>query len=408
MQRIRMSLPYFKDLGWNAEVVTVGIEHADMVKDPLLYELLPKEIKVHTVSALPIRLTSKVGLGSIAIRSLPFYKRKVNQLLRNKKYDLIFFSTTQFPVCILGSYWKKKFGIPYVIDMQDPWHTDYYQNKPKQERPRKYWFSYHLNKFLEPVAMKDVDGLIAVSQAYITTLKDRYPAIKNILSATITFGAFPKDFEILEKKQGIASFIEKRKDQFALVYVGRGGYDLKESLQLLFATFKRGLQEEPELFEKFHFYFIGTSYAPEGKGEKTILPIAESYGLEAYISEQTDRIPFYQGLKTLTMADGFVIPGSNDAGYTASKLYPYILAQKPLLGIFHQESSAVRIIKECKAGEVLTLQTRPDCFYLKWKDFLFNIGNSIWNIQTDWKAFEPYTAKEMCRQQVELFEAVLK
>ena len=210
------------------------------------------------------------------------------------------------------------------------------------------------------------------------------------------------------KKQGIASAVEKKKDQFALVYVGRGGYDMKESLQLLFTAFKRGLQEMPEVFEKFHFYFIGTSYAPEGKGEKTILPIAEAYGLEAYISEQTDRIPFYQGLKTLAMADGFVIPGSNDAGYTASKLYPYIIAQKPLLGIFHQESSVVRIIKECKAGEVLTLQTAPDCIYLKWKEFLFSIYNNTWNIQTDWKAFEPYTAKEMCRQQVELFEAVLK
>ena len=97
---------------------------------------------------------------------------------------------------------EKKLGIPYVIDIQDLWHTEYYQNKPKQERPPKYWFSYRLNKLLEPVAMKNVDGLIAVSQAYITTLKERYPTIKNIFSATITFGAFPKDFEILEKKTG--------------------------------------------------------------------------------------------------------------------------------------------------------------------------------------------------------------
>ena len=107
MQRVRMSLPYFKELGWEAEVVTIRIEHSDLVKDPLLHDLLPTDLKVHAVAALPKRLTSKVGLGSIAIRSLLFYKRKVNQLLKNKKYDLIFFSTTQFPVCILGVIGKE-------------------------------------------------------------------------------------------------------------------------------------------------------------------------------------------------------------------------------------------------------------------------------------------------------------
>jgi hypothetical protein len=408
MQRVRMSLPFFSEFGFNSEVVCVDTKYADIVKDDLLLTSVPANIIIHKVKAFSKKWTSKIGLGSIAIRSLYFYNKKVKALLRSKKYDLVYFSTTQFPVCILGRYWKRKYKVPYVIDMQDPWHSDYYQSKPKHERPPKYWFSYRLNKFLEPLAMKNADGLIAVSKAYNITLKERYHSIKNIPAATITFGAFKHDFRILEKRQGIASAIEKKKNQFALIYVGRGGYDMKESLQLLFGAFKRGLQEMPEFFKKFHFYFIGTSYAPEGKGEKTILPIAEAYGLEAYISEQTDRIPFYQGLKTLTIADGFIIPGSNDASYTASKLYPYILAQKPLLGIFHQESSAVRIIKECKAGEVLTLQTAPDCFYLKCVEFLFGISNKTWNIQTDWKAFEPYTAKEMCRQQVELFEAVLK
>jgi hypothetical protein len=81
----------------------------------------------------------------------------------------------------LGAYWKKKHGIPYVIDMQDPWHSDYYKNKPKAERPKKYWISYRLNKYFEPIAMKNVDGLISVSKAYIDTLKQRYPQLQHNL-----------------------------------------------------------------------------------------------------------------------------------------------------------------------------------------------------------------------------------
>ena len=87
--------------------------------------------------------------------------------------------------------------------MQDPWHSDYYNDKPKEQQPPKYWFSYRLNKFLEPIAMKNVDGLISVSGDYIKTLKTRYPQISNIPSTVITFGAFEKDFDIAKNNQQI-------------------------------------------------------------------------------------------------------------------------------------------------------------------------------------------------------------
>jgi hypothetical protein len=170
MQRVRMSTPYFEDFGWKPTIVHVDEKEVDISKDPLLIYSLPVNLKQKAVSAFSKKWTSKIGLGSIALRSLYFYLKTVNQILKKEKFDLIYFSTTQFPVCILGAYWKKKFGIPYIIDMQDPWHSDYYVNKPKNERPPKFWFSYRINKYLEPIAMKSVDGLISVSKAYIKSL----------------------------------------------------------------------------------------------------------------------------------------------------------------------------------------------------------------------------------------------
>ncbi|HEY4197359.1 MAG TPA: glycosyltransferase, partial [Mucilaginibacter sp.] len=202
MQRVRISLPYFKGFGWDAEVVTVDEKHSDMVKDELLVQSIPGDIKVHRVKAFNKSWTSKIGWGSIALRSLWFYMHKVNALLQAQKYDLVYFSTTQFPVCVLGAYWKRKFNIPYVIDMQDPWHSDYYQDKPKELQPPKYWLSYRLNKYLEPIAMRKVDGLISVSGNYIHNLKARYPEIRDIPGATITFGAFEPDVKIAADSQG--------------------------------------------------------------------------------------------------------------------------------------------------------------------------------------------------------------
>lgn len=406
MQRVRMSLPYFKTYGWEAEVVTVAPIYSDLVKDNYLLESIPKTIKIHEVKALSKKWTSKLGLGSIALRSLWYYKKYVDKLLQTQHFDLIYFSTTQFPLSILGVHWKKKFGIPYVIDVQDQWHSTYYEDKPKAERPRKYWFSYRLDKYLEPISMKKVEGLISVSTAYIDTLVARYPRLKEIPKQVITFGAFKPDFDWA--KNNFKEPAYKESDTFNFVYVGRGGHDMKDALILLFTAFKKGLTEVPELFSKIRFHFIGTSYAPNGQGVATIKPIANELGIADYVNEQTDRIPFYATISTLLTADALMIIGSNDPQYTASKIYPYILAERPLLAFFHPESSAAHIIKSCSTGKVISLIDSND----KAVEMIFNYlldasSNKLPASEINWKSFDIYSAENMCKNQCELFNQVI-
>jgi hypothetical protein len=408
MQRVRMSIPFFKGFGWKATVVCIDAKHSDTVKDPYLLKGLPKEVAIHYIQALPKKCTSKFGLGSIALRSTWHYVKKVNQLLRAESYDLIYFSTTQFSICALGPYWKRKFKVPYVIDMQDPWHSDYYEDKPKSERPKKYWFSYHLSKYLEPFTMKKVDGLISVSQAYLDVLGERYANAKQVPQRVITFGAFEKDFEVAATfKNEIKPAFNKQREQIDLVYVGRGGADMQQATILLFTAFKQLLQNNFEQFKHYKFHFIGTSYAPNGRGIPSITPIATILGIGDYVKEQTDRVPFFEGIQTLKTADGLVILGSDDPAYTASKIYPYILAKKPLLAIFNPVSSAGQIITQLQAGQVADL-TNEERALMTITDFLTNLNQGIAIPPTDWDAFEPYTAKEMTKRQCEVFDAVIQ
>jgi hypothetical protein len=410
MQRVRMSLSYFKDFGWEADVVTVDPAFSDISKDQLLLSSIQNEASVHFVKALPKKWTSKLGLGSIALRSLWFYRRKVDQLLMQQKYDLIFFSTTQYPVCILGPYWKRKFNIPYVIDMQDPWHSDYYMTKPKHQRPPKYWFSYRLNKTLEPIAMKKVDGLISVSSAYLQTLNKRYQNCNSIPQQTITFGAFDKDLQIaFNNKTAYPSVLPKKNDEISIVYIGRGGLDMSDAVQLLFKAFNQCLEEDKKLFENFRFYFIGTSYAAAGKGTPTIYPLAQDAKVSAYVTEFTDRIPFYQALNTLADASALFIPGSNDAQYTASKIYPYVMLKKPLLALFHPDSSVVSFLDKCKVGNVYTFNQGKQQLMIGIKSFLHSIArNTVQPVVPVQEFFEQYSAKAMTQKQCDLFNEVVK
>jgi hypothetical protein len=407
MHRIRMSLPYFDKLGWEAEVVTVLENYYDIVKDPLLLESVPKSINVHYVKALPKKWTSKIGLGSLALRSFFFYKKYVSNLLSQKKYDLIYFSTTEFPLCVLGAYWRKKFNTPYVIDMQDPWHSDYYLNVPKHQQPKKYWFSYRLHKYLEPIAMKSVSGIVSVSEKYIQTLKSRYKTLTHLPCEVITFGAFDLDFKIaLANDDKLNLHYNKREGIINLVYVGRGGLDMEISLNTLFLNFKAGLVKEFELFKNVQLHFIGTSYAPSAMAIQTILPIAASYELSNHVIEHTDRIGFYESIKNLNFADGLFIIGSNDKAYTASKLYPYIYANKPLLAVFNSSSSVVNILKTCNTGYLMLHGADANLNYEILKEFIVAVKEKR-EPQTNWNAFEPYTAESLTKKQVELFNNVL-
>lgn len=406
MQRVRMSLPYFKQNGWEVEIVTVDPAYTDMPKDELLTETIPPNIKIHSVKAFNKTWTSKLGFGNIAFRAYRFYSKKVNELLTEKKFDLIYFSTTQFAICILGDYWKRRFGVPYVIDMQDPWHSDYYRDKPKHQQPPKYWFSYRLNKLLEPLALKQADGLISVSESYITDLKNRYPEIKNIPSATITFGGFKPDLDIAQKnKHKFANLLKQGYKN--IVYIGRGGVDMHKAITPVFKAIKQGLHTQPELFNQLKLYFIGTSYAPGNQGIQTILPLAKKFGIENNVIEITQRVSYFHTLVTLQQADALFIPGSDDPKYTASKIYPYLLVKKPLLAIFNSESSALRVLNECEAKYIYSYDATPDIDSAVFDFLAAVINNAIQQPNYNENCLELYSAQNMTKKQCDLFDRVL-
>jgi hypothetical protein len=143
--------------------------------------------------------------------------------------------------------------------MQDPWHTDYYVGKPPEEQPPKFWFSYRLHKYLEPVAMRGVDGIISVSQGYCDTLQDRYENVRPDMCSVIPFGASAVDFEVMEEADLSQPFFDPADQRIHVVYAGRGGHDMAQAVRGIFGALKRGRRERPDLFERVRMHFAGRS-----------------------------------------------------------------------------------------------------------------------------------------------------
>ncbi len=411
MHRVRQGLPYFKEFGWDPVVIAVKESCVEAYStDPLLLHTIPDDIEVYKVGAWDVNKTRKYGLGSLSMRSYFHFQKKGDELLKREVFDLVYFSTTAFHVMALGPRWEKKFGVPFILDIQDPWRNDFYLNKPKNERPPKFFISYHIDKYLEAITVPRANGIISVSQAYCDTFISRYPGMGKEQFKVIPFGASSYDFEIMEKYVSHVEGITFQPRKKNLVYIGRGGHDMHTALEIIFKAFSKGLRENHQAFSQVQFWFIGTSYAPAGSGQKTIAPIARQYDVEDYVTEITDRIPYFDTLYLLRKASILIVPGSSDTGYTASKIYPYLLAQKPLLAVFHKASSVVKLLQDLAIATLVTFDNdhpvdeAVDSCYKHLNDLL---TNDFEHTTFDQTVFEPLLARSRTKEQVDFFNRVV-
>jgi hypothetical protein len=410
-----MSLPYFEEFGWEPHILTVRPECIEGVRDPLLEQTVPNHIPVSHTGALPVKHTKRIGMSNLSWRCFPYLLREGDRILAKEKFDLAYFSTTVFTAMALGPRWRSRFGLPYVLDFQDPWLSDYYKRPGSTNPPGgrfKYGFSQVMARSLEPVAMRQVSHVISVSPEYPKTLLGRYSWLREDQFTVLPFGAPETDFEQLPSLNVQQKIFDPHDGKRHWVYVGRGGGDMALALRALFLTIQSLRNQEPEKWDSVKLHFVGTSYAPGNRAVKTVEPIAQELGVADLVEEHPHRIAYFEALQVLVDSDAILLIGSDDPGYTASKLYPCVLARKPTFALFHQKSSVVNILQRCKAGQVVTFNS---------KDNPINLLNHVtaqlnWLLsspkgyqpKTNWSEFQPYTAREMTRQQCSIFDQCLR
>ncbi|CAN5869211.1 hypothetical protein BH10CHL1_BH10CHL1_45790 [soil metagenome] len=412
MHRVRQSLPYFCDYGWQPTVLAAEPQYCEIPLDPLLEVSVPQKVRVKRVAALDVRKARRVGLANFDLRVLPFMARAGERLLSEEQFDLVYFSTTAFNLLSLAPYWKARFKVPYVIDLQDPWLSDYYQRPGSPLPPGgrlKYGVSQLLARLLEPLTLRHATHIISVSPAYPKMLMARYKWMKAENFTVLSFGAPQADF-ILLRRESISQTIFDPTDGYRhWIYVGVVGEIMHLALRAFFTALQQARRTTTD-YKDLRLHFIGTDYATDHRARKTVEPIAQACGVADLVEEHPQRIPYFEALQCLLDADALIVPGSDDPGYTASKLYPYILAQKPMLAIFHEESSVNDVLHCTKAGVAISFATGEDPAALAQRIEQAWFTPQAWKTvpNTDWNAFAPYTAQEMTRRQCEVFEKAIK
>ncbi len=405
MQRVRMSLPYYRSFGWDPIVLTVDAARQPEATDALLMRTIPSDVAILRTGAFPLALTRLFGIGNVAIRAYGHLRAAGLRIIRDAQIDLVFFSTTMFLCMPLGRVWRRKTKTPFIVDLQDPWASDYLPHDGAG--PRKYGLARRVHARLEPWTMKRASGVIAVSPAYIETIRRRYPWIAGETCATIPFGVALEDFAAAARVQPA---IRREPLRLTGVYVGAGGPAMATALRILFAAVSRLHAMDSALAEKLRLAFIGTDYAPAGSGRKTVEPLAAEAGVGAQVTEQTDRVGYFVALQTLRAADFILLIGSDDAQYTASKAAPCLASRRPIVAILHADSPAVPLLEQSKYTTLVTFRSADDI-----ERASETLANAFGHVATlaarelddDLALLEPYTASALTARQCALFDRVI-
>ena len=393
VHRARFIANHLPSFGWDPIILTVHEKYYEEELDFNLEKILPSWLRIEKVAALPV---SKPRLiGDIGLRAFISMYKKAKQLVITENIDFVYITIPSFYGALWGRWLHSSTGVKYGIDYIDPWVHVFPGSKKIFSR---HWWATKISALLEPIAVKKASLITGVAASYYEDVIVRNPALKNhCIFAAIPFGSEISDHEVVQE-MNLAPYLFKHiEGKVQMVYAGAM---LPKAYELLEEIFK-SISENRDTFSTVEFHFIGTGKITYDPNSFSIKSLAEKYGLwQSVIFEYPKRISYLDVLLHLNWADGVFILGSTEPHYTPSKVYQAVLSGKPIFAVLHNESTAVTVIRDSKAGMVIgfdgikELKNIRSSFLKNWDDYLHLMDNFSLH-KVDHSFFELYSARHI-------------
>lgn len=345
VHRSRLFAQHLPSFGWEPIILTVHERFYEEALDHDLERLLPDGQWIVKTNAFPV--TKPRVIGDIGLRGFFQLYQAARKLIREERVDLVYIPIPSFYGALLGRWLHASTGIRYGIDYIDPWVQFFPGSEQKWSR---HWWSTVLSRILEPIAVKRASFITGVAEGYYKGVIERNPELSaRCLSAAMPYGGEAADHKAVAGL-GRKPYLFQRNGKLQFVYAGAMLPKAYGPLDAIFSA----IAEHKDAFTDVEFHFIGSGKSPNDPEGYNVRPYAERYGLwGTVIHEYPARIPYLDVLVHLEAADSVFILGSTEAHYTPSKTYQGVLSGKPILAVLHEESTAVKVLRETHAGIVL-------------------------------------------------------
>ncbi len=346
--RVRLLAPHLAGFGWEPTVVTVEPEAYEGRLDPDLAALVPDSLRVVRAHAWSPRWTRPLGFGDLGLRAwLGLYRTCVRELTAGT-FDALFITIYPVYAALLGPIMKRRFGVPVVLDYQDPWVGAWgltVGGGPGGAPDRRSRLSRRLGLLLEPWAVAAADGITAVSELTYERVFERLPRRAEVVTAALPLGFEPADMARALDRPWRNRWFDPDDGHVHLCYVGTLLPAGMETLAAFFAAVAGLRAAAPGSYARLRLHFFGTSNQTARGVVERVMPAARAAGVDDRVDEHPARLDYLDALSVLDAAGAVLLLGSTERHYTASKLYPALLARRPLLALFHEESSVTSILR---------------------------------------------------------------
>jgi glycosyltransferase involved in cell wall biosynthesis len=333
------------------------------------------------------------------------------EIIKENKIDVIYATMSPFQSSYVANYLSKKYNIPWVADLRDPWALDEMVLYPSLLHRR-----YDL--FRMKVVLLGASAVIMNTQEAVESLKKHFFEFKNKHVLSITNGYDANDFNFNTDRKNINKFcivhsgtlfsetgmqLKRRKT----IYNVLGGANknvniLGRSLVYLLKSLEEWIEECPEITNRLEVLLIGKLTPDdvailEGRKCKNI------FVCTGYVSHE-------ESVGYLKSANVLFLPmhgttGGLRATTVPGKLYEYMASGRPILAAV-PEGDAKDILM--KSG--LSYISPPDDnkLLLKGLKSIYNDWeNNINRYNPNWDYISMYERKNLTKKLAEVFNTVI-
>ena len=411
VHRARHLAKHLPHHGWRPVIIRAHERHYVEAPDPALAELVPGDVEQMRTDAIPAPIARLAGIGDMGLRAFFPIARAISVGVARYAPRAVLITGSPYYPMLLAGWARKRFGLPVILDFQDPWVST---DRPRKSLWSKAWLSHRLGEALEPRAVCEASWITSVSDTQNIELAARYPCVDADRMTAIPIGGDPDDFAAMRVWPRSAPNVRLDDGYLNICYVGTFLPRAGPVVQALFEAAARVRREQPDVGTRLRLVFVGTSNQPAGATAASpthrIMPIAVAAGVSDLVREYTSRVPFLEALSLLANADGILLLGSDEAHYTASKIYPALMSGSPWLSIFHGKSSAHTILTRAGGGVAFAFTDIADLTGLvpAIADGLLRLASAPSSLgSVDPAAYAPFTAHAVAGRFAEVFENVV-
>lgn len=365
VQRWLKFVKYLPDFGIEPIVYIPENPHYPLVDDTFLDEV-PEQVRIYkhpiiepygVANFFSSKKTKRISSGVIKNRDQSFLEkfmlwvrgnifipdarkfwvrpsvRFLSDIIDKETIETIITTGPPHSLHLIGLGLKEKKNIQWIADFRDPWTSIGYHKKLKLTNSSK-----KKHKRLESLVLNTADKVLVTSK----TTKEEFGQLTSKPIKVITNGFEPKDLDEVQLDRNFTI------SHIGSMLTGRNPINLWQVLGQL-------VKENSEFKNVFKLNFIGIV------GED-VLASVHRYGLKDYIEvvgyvSHKKALEYQRKAQVLLLAE---IDSFETKGIIPGKLFEYMSAQRPILGVGPQGWEVAAMVSDTETGKVFDYQDRSE------------------------------------------------